>query len=78
MTASVELIPGEVRLAVRQLHPLYGKTRYPSGIVEEPIPADIVGEHDAQTALQSAAEVIAWVRTLLPRPEDAKQPRKNY
>lgn len=78
VTASVELIPGEVRLACRQLHPLYGMARYPSSIVEEPIPADIVGLDDAQTALQSAEEVIAWVRTLLQRPKDARQPRKNY
>lgn len=64
-TAQVEQIPRGVHAAIALLDPLFERTRYPSGRAEEPIPADLVGEEDARTAIQSAEEVMAWVRTLL-------------
>jgi HEPN domain-containing protein len=63
--ASPEEIPAAVYQAVDRLQPIFGETRYPSGRTSEPIPAELVSESVAHEALESAEEVMAWVRTLL-------------
>ncbi len=60
--------PAEVRSSVAQLMPLFEISRYPSGNLEEPIPADLIGEEDATAAITSAEVVMTWVQTLLQRP----------
>jgi HEPN domain-containing protein len=59
-------IPRAVDDAVARLEPLWEPTRYPSGLVDDPIPADLFDEGDARAALAAAQEVLTWVRTLLP------------
>ena len=66
--ATPEEIPVPVYQAVDRLQPIFGETRYPSGRASEPIPAELIGESIAREALESAEEVMAWVRTLLQRP----------
>ena len=57
--------PSGVQEAVERLQPVYDESRYPSGNVNEPIPADLIGREDAEAAVRLAEEVIAWVRVLL-------------
>ncbi|MBI2941590.1 MAG: HEPN domain-containing protein [Chloroflexi bacterium] len=61
-------VPAGVSAAIALLEPIFERTRYPSARASEPIPAELIGEEDAQAAIRSAEEVIAWVRTLLPGP----------
>jgi HEPN domain-containing protein len=50
------------------LAPIFARTRYPSGRVDEPIPARLVQAEDAQAAISAAEEAMAWVRDLLQEP----------
>jgi HEPN domain-containing protein len=61
-------VPGNVQAAVEQLQPMFDESRYPSGNVSEPIPAELIDQRDADLAIKLAEEVMAWVRTLLQRP----------
>lgn len=77
LTPQAEQIPSAVRAALSLLEPLFERTRYPSGRADEPIPADIVAEQDARTAVRSAEEVMAWVRTLLLQAPGSARSEKN-
>lgn len=61
-------LPTAVDDALDRLEPLFEQTRYPSGDITEPIPAELVGEPEAAAAIQNAEKVIEWVRKLLQRP----------
>ncbi len=60
----VGTLPDEVEAAVEQLQPMFAETRYPSGNANEPIPADLIAEGDARSAVEWAEEVMAWVQSL--------------
>lgn len=68
-------VPPNVLAAVAELQPVFDASRYPSGDVAEPIPADLITEPDAQRAVSLAEEVRAWVQTLLQRPPGSKRGR---
>jgi len=57
-------IPASVGAAIAFLNPLFEQTRYPSGDVTAPIPADLIDEGVALEAIAAAEEVLAWVRRL--------------
>jgi HEPN domain-containing protein len=60
----VGVLPGSVDAALQRLDPLFERTRYPSGSVDEPIPVDLIDETIARQSVRDAEEVLAWVRTL--------------
>lgn len=68
LVAQVDEIPVTVRTAIDILLPMFEHSRYPSGRVEEPVPADLIGEGEARQAIQAAEEVMSWMHTLLLRP----------
>jgi len=70
-------IPAGVRVALAQLDPVYERSRYPTGNVNDPIPADLFGEQEGRLAIGSAEEVMAWVQTLLQRPPGRARPTKS-
>ena len=57
-------IPAAVTGAIATLNPIYEKTRYPSGDVTDPIPADLINDTVAQDAIGAAEEIMSWVRGL--------------
>lgn len=61
-------IPSGIKVAVEKLQPMFEATRYPSGDMDEPIPADAVLDSDARLAIRLAEEVITWVRELVEQP----------
>ncbi len=64
-------VPPDVLAARARLQPVFEESRYPSGDVAEPIPADPITELDAQEVSRGnglAEEVRAWAQTLLQRP----------
>jgi HEPN domain-containing protein len=61
-------IPAAARRALSVLEPVYEQTRYPSGNVTDPLPADLFGETEARAAIAAAEEVMAWAQMLLARP----------
>ena len=62
---------------MEQLQPLFDVTRYPSGNAIEPIPADLIGQDDAEESLRHSMEVVEWVRTVLPQPR-ATDPSQTH
>ncbi|MCL5961757.1 MAG: HEPN domain-containing protein [Chloroflexi bacterium] len=70
-------LPDAVAHAVTRLEPLFEQTRYPSGDVQEPIPAELVGEREARSAIKKAEEVLIWVRELLQLPPQRARSRKS-
>jgi HEPN domain-containing protein len=61
----VEDVPPEILAQVDALDPMFERSRYPSARAEEPIPADLVAREDAEIALQSAGDILAWVAKLV-------------
>jgi len=61
-------LPPAIRTATARLQPMFDVSRYPSGDVDEPIPPELVGEQDANSAISSAKEVRAWVESLVRLP----------
>lgn len=76
MSERVGELPGAIDRAIGQLEPMYEQTRYPSGRVDEPIPAQLVQESDARVAIGAAEEVMAWAKDLLQRPPGRAQRRR--
>jgi HEPN domain-containing protein len=64
----IEDIPPPIRAAVALLAPVQERAHYPSTRLTEPIPVDLFGEGNAQSAIRSAREVMSWVQQLLLRP----------
>jgi HEPN domain-containing protein len=60
-------IPAAVGAAIAVLNPIFEQTRYPSGDVTDPIPADLIDDTIAQDAIAAAEEVMAWVRQITGR-----------
>lgn len=61
-------LPPNVQLAVERPQPLFEAVRYPSGIADDPIPADLITEEDAAAAIRFGEEVCVWVEKLLQQP----------
>ena len=60
-----ESIPPTVDADLALLEPLFARSRYPSGRIDEPIPADLIDKNLSGRALLAAEEVMEWVRSLL-------------
>jgi HEPN domain-containing protein len=73
LTQTAGGIPAGVDRAIDLLEPLLELVRYPSGDAGEPIPAESVGDQQAASAVDAAAEVLAWVRGLLQQPPGRPQ-----
>ncbi|MBI4317693.1 MAG: HEPN domain-containing protein [Chloroflexi bacterium] len=69
--------PAQVNAAIGQLEPIFDRSRYPSAILSQPIPAELVQEADARAAIAAAEDIVAWVQTLLLQPISGSQPKKN-
>jgi HEPN domain-containing protein len=65
--SSPSLIPVEVAAAIATLNPIFEQTRYPSGVVTDPIPADLISDAIARDAIGAAEEVMSWVQQLIGR-----------
>jgi HEPN domain-containing protein len=68
LTAYAGTIPEEIRVALEQLQPLFGESRYPDADELEPIPAEAIGEEDARASVASAEKVMAWLDVQLRQP----------
>ncbi len=66
-------VPAGIDEALVRLDPLFQLSRYPSGDVEMPIPAELFGEPEALRAIEKAEEILRWVDELLRRPPERKQ-----
>lgn len=61
-------IPPAIATAIAALNPIFELSRYPSGDVSDPIPADMITDSIALDAIAAAEEVMAWVSRLIARP----------
>jgi HEPN domain-containing protein len=66
-------IPAAVAAAIAVLNPIFEDTRYPSGDVADPIPADLISEATAQDAIGAAEEVMLWIHRLTGRPQSRER-----
>ena len=71
-------LPPTVEAAVEQLQPVFDESRYPSGNLSDPIPADLIGEEDAWVAVRMAEEVLDWVQGLLQQPPGKTRRKTSY
>lgn len=71
-------IPAAVEAAIEELQPIFEQSRYPSGNINEPIPAEMVSEEDARRSLRLAKEVMSWVEPLLQQPSVRTRHKTNY
>lgn len=60
----VGILPLSVDLAIERLDPLFERSRYPSGNLQEPIPSELIDDKVARAAIADAEEVMRWVTTL--------------
>jgi len=70
-------VPSAVADALGMLEPVFEQVRYPSGVVEDLIPADTIGHDDAQEVVEAAREVMAWVRVLHAGPPGRPRSRRS-
>lgn len=77
LVLSPDNIPDSIQTAISLLNPILERSRYPSGNVEDPIPADSVGEEEARVALQAAGEIMKWVKQLLQERPCSRRPRTS-
>ncbi len=56
-------LPPEILTKITLLEPIYQQTRYPD--IAENIPSEEFEESDAQEALQTAKEVLEWIKKKL-------------
>ena len=70
-------VPQEIEVALGQLSAVLERSRYPSADVEEPIPADLVDQSDAEVAVADAERILAWVTSLLQMPIGRPKPSKS-
>ena len=70
-------IPTRVREALSLLAPIYEHSRYPSGNVNDPIPADAIETDVAQAAIKAAEDVMTWVGPLLKEPPERAPSKTN-
>lgn len=70
-------VPEEVLTAISQLMSSLERSRYPSGNVDEPIPAQLIDETDAITAVGQAERILTWAGSLLQLPTGRPKRKKN-
>jgi HEPN domain-containing protein len=68
------VVPSDVIAAIDGLRPIFEESRYPSGDVSDPIPADLITEGTARRSVELAEEVMTWVRDLLQQPPGRPRP----
>jgi HEPN domain-containing protein len=70
-------VPVDVFTAIGQLAAGIEQARYPSGHVDDPIPADLVSETDAVSTIERAEQVVTWAESLLRRPSGKPRQQRN-
>lgn len=70
-------VPEEITVAMGILMASWEESRYPSGNVDDPIPADMVDTTEATEAVEHAEKVIAWAGTFLQLPTGKPRRKKS-
>lgn len=70
-------VPEDLLADLSRLTSSLERSRYPSGNLDEPIPADLIDEKDARSAVGGAERVMAWVESLLRQPTGRPKPNKS-
>lgn len=77
LTERTGSMPEEVALAIGKIETEMERVRYPSGNIDEPIPADAADEADANSAIAYAGMVTKWAQSLLQLPTGKPKARKS-